>query len=66
LLRDPFTPAAVMTGQWRPGFSFRRLTMVTRSASSGLLGLKPAGPRLLLAAARLPHGAMAFLANLER
>ena len=40
--------------------------MVTRSASSGLLGLKPAGPRLLLAAARLPHGAMAFLANLER
>jgi serine phosphatase RsbU (regulator of sigma subunit)/integral membrane sensor domain MASE1 len=40
--------------------------MVTRSASSGQLGLNPAGPRLLLAAARLPRGAMAFLADLER
>ena len=40
--------------------------MVTRSASSGLPGLEPAGQRLLLAAARLPYGAMAFLANLER
>ena len=40
--------------------------MVTRSASPGLLGLEPAGQRLLLAAARLPYGAMAFLANLER
>ena len=40
--------------------------MVTRSASSGLLGLEPAGQRLLLAAVRLPYGVMAFLANLER
>ena len=40
--------------------------MVTRSASPGLLGLEPAGKRLLLAAARLPYGAMAFLGNLER
>ena len=40
--------------------------MVTRSASPGLLGLEPAGQRLLLAAARLPYGAMAFLGNLER
>ena len=41
--------------------------MVTRSASPGLLRPEPAGQRLLLAAARLPpHGAMAFLANLER
>jgi len=40
--------------------------MVTRSAPDGLLGLEPAGRRLLLAAARLPYGATAFLANLER
>ena len=40
--------------------------MVTRSASLGLPGLELAGQRLLLAAARLPYGAMAFLANLER
>jgi integral membrane sensor domain MASE1 len=40
--------------------------MVTRSASPGRLGLKPAGQRLLLAAARLPYEAMAFLANPER
>ena len=40
--------------------------MVTRSASPGLPGLEPAGERLLLAAARLPYGAVAFLANLER
>jgi serine phosphatase RsbU (regulator of sigma subunit)/integral membrane sensor domain MASE1 len=40
--------------------------MVTRSASPGVLGLEPAGRRLLLAVARLPYGAMAFLANLER
>ena len=37
--------------------------MVTRSASPGL---NPAGPRLLLAAVRLPYGAVALLANLER
>jgi|HubBroStandDraft_4_1064222.scaffolds.fasta_scaffold08630_3 serine phosphatase RsbU (regulator of sigma subunit)/integral membrane sensor domain MASE1 len=40
--------------------------MVTRSASPGLLGLEPAGRRLLLAAARLPYEAIAFLANSER
>ncbi|HJY60298.1 MAG TPA: SpoIIE family protein phosphatase, partial [Streptosporangiaceae bacterium] len=40
--------------------------MVTRSASPGLLGLEPAGQRLLLAVARLPTEAMAFLANPER
>jgi len=40
--------------------------MVTRSASPGLLGLEPAGRRLLLAAARLPDEAIAFLANSER
>ncbi len=40
--------------------------MVTRSASPGLLGLEPAGQRLLLAVARLPYEAMAFLANPER
>src|SRR5271167_1152289 len=40
--------------------------MVTRSASPGRLGLEPAGQRLLLAVARLPYGATAFLANLQR
>jgi len=40
--------------------------MVTRSASDGLLRLEPVGQRLLLAAVRLPCGAIAFLANLER
>ena len=40
--------------------------MVTRSASSGLLGLEPAGQRLLLAVARLPGGATAVLADLKR
>jgi serine phosphatase RsbU (regulator of sigma subunit)/integral membrane sensor domain MASE1 len=40
--------------------------MVTRSASPGLLGPEPAGQRLLLAVARLPDEAMAFLANPER
>jgi serine phosphatase RsbU (regulator of sigma subunit)/integral membrane sensor domain MASE1 len=40
--------------------------MVTRSASPRLLGLEPAGRRLRLAAARLPYGATALLANLER
>jgi integral membrane sensor domain MASE1/DNA-binding CsgD family transcriptional regulator len=40
--------------------------MVTRSASHGLLGLEPASQRLLLAVARLPYEAMAFLANPER
>ncbi|HJY02548.1 MAG TPA: SpoIIE family protein phosphatase [Streptosporangiaceae bacterium] len=40
--------------------------MVTRSASPGLLGLEPAGRRLLLAAARLPDEAIALLANSER
>src|SRR5690348_7971307 len=40
--------------------------MVTRSASDGLLGLEPAGQRLLLAVARLPGGATAFLADLKR
>jgi serine phosphatase RsbU (regulator of sigma subunit)/integral membrane sensor domain MASE1 len=40
--------------------------MVTRSASPGLLGLEPAGRRLLLAVARLPDEAIAFLANPER
>src|SRR5580700_12082022 len=40
--------------------------MVTRSASPGLPGLEPAGRRLLLAAARLPCGALAFRENLER
>src|ERR1700729_2722261 len=38
--------------------------MVTRSASPGLPRLEPAGQRLLLAAARLPYGAMEFPANL--
>ncbi len=40
--------------------------MVTRSASPGLLGLEPAGQRVVLAAARLPYEAPAFLADLER
>jgi serine phosphatase RsbU (regulator of sigma subunit)/integral membrane sensor domain MASE1 len=40
--------------------------MVTRSAPDGPLGLETAGQRLLLAVARLPDGATAFLANLER
>ncbi len=40
--------------------------MVTRSASPGLLGLEPAGRRLLLAAVRPPYEAVAFLANPER
>jgi len=40
--------------------------VVTHSASAGRLGLEPAGQRLLLAAARLPYAATAFLANLER
>ncbi len=40
--------------------------MVTRSASPGLLGLEPAGQRLVLAVARLPDEAIAFLANPER
>jgi serine phosphatase RsbU (regulator of sigma subunit)/integral membrane sensor domain MASE1 len=40
--------------------------MVTRSASDGLLGLEPAGQRLLLAAARLPGDATAILADLKR
>jgi serine phosphatase RsbU (regulator of sigma subunit)/integral membrane sensor domain MASE1 len=40
--------------------------MVTRSATPGLLGLAPAGQRFLLAAARLPYAAMAFLASPER
>ncbi len=40
--------------------------MVTRSASSGLLGLEPTGRRLLLAAVRPPYEAVAFLANPER
>jgi serine phosphatase RsbU (regulator of sigma subunit)/integral membrane sensor domain MASE1 len=40
--------------------------MVTRSASPGLLGLEPAGQRLLLAVARLPGGATAVLADLKR
>jgi serine phosphatase RsbU (regulator of sigma subunit)/integral membrane sensor domain MASE1 len=40
--------------------------MVTRSGSEASLRLEPAGQRLLLAAARLPYGAMTFLANLER
>jgi hypothetical protein len=38
--------------------------MVTRSP--GLLGLEPTGQRLLLAVARLPDEAIAFLANPER
>jgi serine phosphatase RsbU (regulator of sigma subunit)/integral membrane sensor domain MASE1 len=40
--------------------------MVTRSASPGLLGLEPAGQRLLLAAARMPYEAIAFLTTPER
>ena len=40
--------------------------MATRSASPGLLGLEPAGKRLLLAGTRLSCGAMAFPVNLER
>ena len=40
--------------------------MVTRSAPRGLRGLEPVGQRLLLATVRLPDGAMAFRANLER
>src|SRR6266498_2644656 len=40
--------------------------MVTRSASDGLLGLEPAGQRLLLAVARLPGEATAILAYLKR
>ncbi len=40
--------------------------MVTRSASRGLQVPEPVGQRFLLATARLPYGAMAFRANLER
>jgi serine phosphatase RsbU (regulator of sigma subunit)/integral membrane sensor domain MASE1 len=40
--------------------------MVTRSVPVGLPGPELAGQRLLLAAVRLPYGAMAFLANLQR
>jgi serine phosphatase RsbU (regulator of sigma subunit)/integral membrane sensor domain MASE1 len=40
--------------------------MVTRSVSPGLLGLEPAGQRLVLAAARQPSEAITFLANPER
>src|SRR6516162_989632 len=40
--------------------------MVTRSASPELPGLEPAGPRLLLAVARLPGEATALLADLKR
>ncbi len=55
-------------GNDRPaaGFPFRRLILVTRSASQAPLGLEPAGKRPLLAAARLPYGETAFLANLQR
>ena len=59
---------AARAGNDRPaaGLSLRRLIMVTRSVSPGLLGLEPAGPRLVLAVARLPDEAIAFLANPER
>jgi len=40
--------------------------VVTHSAPPGRLGLEPAGQRLLLAVARPPYVATAFLANLER
>jgi serine phosphatase RsbU (regulator of sigma subunit)/integral membrane sensor domain MASE1 len=40
--------------------------MVTHSAPHGLLGLEPAGRRLVLAEARLRRGALAFRPNLER
>jgi len=40
--------------------------VTTRLGSPGLLGLEPAGQRVVLAAARLPCGAMAFPANLGR
>jgi integral membrane sensor domain MASE1/GAF domain-containing protein len=40
--------------------------VVTHSAPPGRLGLEPAGQRLLLAVARPPYVAAAFLANLER
>lgn len=40
--------------------------VTTRLGSPGRLGLESAGQRVLQAAARLPSGAMAFLANLER
>jgi integral membrane sensor domain MASE1/GAF domain-containing protein len=40
--------------------------VVTHSAPPGRLGLDPAGQRLLLAVARPPYVATAFLANLER
>jgi serine phosphatase RsbU (regulator of sigma subunit)/integral membrane sensor domain MASE1 len=48
------------------GSSFRRLIMVTRSASQGLWGLGPVGQRFLLATVRLADGAVAFRASLER
>src|SRR6516225_9436914 len=40
--------------------------MVTRSASQELPGLEPVGQRFVLAAVRLPYGAMTCRANLER
>jgi serine phosphatase RsbU (regulator of sigma subunit)/integral membrane sensor domain MASE1 len=40
--------------------------MMTRSGFPGLLGLEPASQRVLLAVARLPGGAAAFLADLKR
>src|SRR5215472_12471700 len=40
--------------------------MVTRSASHGLPGLEPVSQRFVLAAVRLPYGAMTCRANLER
>src|SRR5215472_9678912 len=40
--------------------------VTTRLGSPGRLGPEPAGQRVLLAAARLPYGAMAFPANMER
>jgi len=40
--------------------------MVTRAASPGPSGPEPAAQRLVLTAARLPYGAMASAANLER
>jgi serine phosphatase RsbU (regulator of sigma subunit)/integral membrane sensor domain MASE1 len=40
--------------------------MATRSASPGLQVPEPVGPRLLLATARLPYGAMAFRTGLAR
>src|SRR5262249_26571252 len=40
--------------------------VTTRLGFPRRLGLEPAGQRVLLAAARLPYGAMAFVANLGR